>query len=46
MSALRQKGTIELQVAPCLSDTGQNREAENFGCRTIVAPAQSAAATE
>jgi len=44
--ALRQKGTIEAQVQPCFSDTGQNREAENRGCNTMVAPTQRAAATE
>ena len=41
-----QNGTIELQVAPCLSETGQNREAENRGISTTVAPTQNDASTE
>ena len=31
---------------PGARNTGQNREAENLGCRTRVAPAQSGASTE
>src|SRR5262245_13401796 len=45
-SARTQNDTTEVQVHRCRTATSQNRDAENRGCSTIVAPAHRLARNE